>query len=857
MSKADLSWALNLLLLPSRSRASDKTSSIEDKLQDKLGTFADPSSTLQELFQAQCAQNQFPFRSEHLTPDEELELRLVQHPIENGPIVLVQSLLSAADVLRSLSLLGWLNVQAENFPILINELKFFICAHPSLPESLLREFKKYPGFSGVFFVQDQGRLRLEAEGAWESLAHPPASYWVSQGRRALSELRRTLFFDSNLTLSAWVPDLDSGARLFFYDTLAGTPPEELTGTATMFFAMEEMGQVSTDRFALTKQDEFHSVLSIREQAHGKLLGVILLCGAPIPVLSDSTLSELESRVRGALIAGTKKTVGSGRGPDQYATIRKIISTISVDSCLLGLNSCLPGQEIHQDVLDAPNEPSKTVRAGGTQSFVLLNGPGVSICFNLAFLEDNLKTLVASHLKIPVERANLEVIRDFFKEYLNQIIRWTKTALGKQGVPLTMGIPLAIPEDTVVPTFFRNQIYDGGSVLRVDRYRFEIRVAVNISQPDELLHLKPMSVQQLVATQTEEEIDIEALLDARDSIEDLSSRGKSALAEFRRHQRIPHEISISGWTPDTNLGASLQFYNSPGTEAPEELLATAAMFFAMEEMGQVSPKEFAFRIQESDHILVSLRDNPQGKLIGVLLFVGQGADQIDSAKALELAANQRKLFSEASLQSSPASESKSDQSRALSSILSAISLDACLLRLENYLPGHPPQSEELTDLQAPSKLYAAGGTHSYCMLAAAGLTLTFRITFLEGNLQQLVAQSLRLTSSTPSIEIIRDFMREYLNQVVGWVQQNLAHQGLKTKIGLPLTLPHGAAIPRFLDELSFDGGCVLKVGTVRFEVRFAASLTEDSPLPEIKHQNLRESIQRANETIDIEMLLDLL
>ena len=115
------------------------------------------------------------------------------------------------------------------------------------------------------------------------------------------------------------------------------PPEELTGTAAMLFAMEEMGQVDLGEFGFTVQDTQNALISVREKDHGRLLGVILISGGDHSSISQevafATGAELQACLKTQLPKGPK----AQREQDQHSALRSVLSDIASDCCVLGLN----------------------------------------------------------------------------------------------------------------------------------------------------------------------------------------------------------------------------------------------------------------------------------------------------------------------------------------------------------------------------------------------------------------------------------------------------------------------------------------------------------------------------------------
>jgi len=96
------------------------------------------------------------------------------------------------------------------------------------------------------------------------------------------------------------------------------------------------------------------------------------------------------------------------------------------------------------------------------------------------------------------------------------------------------------------------------------------------------------------------------------------------------------LELSLWTPDPDEGAKLLHFQNPRHEAPLEIQMEAAMLFAMDEASQVDRRKLALRKLESGNLLVSIRSQDDGPLIGAIIFSGGEAIQkLSELLALQL------------------------------------------------------------------------------------------------------------------------------------------------------------------------------------------------------------------------------
>jgi hypothetical protein len=847
------SWGVNVFIASFEER-SQPLPTVLARLESHITPVESPMGEIQQLFLKECEGPLYDLRGSLESSLNELLTRCKAHPKAEGPIAIVPVISNGADLADTLALLHWLDQHHESFESL-KEVRVFPCISETTSLQISASLLRHPSTTGILYVSSEGEVHshhnIPLLGTWSA----PPDYWIAQGTDTLAAFRTERKLSSTLSLSGWIPDLEEGARIFFHDGGEGNEPLDLIGTAAMFFAMEEMGQVSTDELKFQIQDATNSNISIRDKHHGKLIGAILISGPGADKVQERDAMTLGRAIQRAFKTTLPKAIKPPRDNDAHAEVRKTLSDMALDSVLMGLETYAPGLEAFREDLFDPTEPSKTVLSGGTQSFVLLNGPGLSICFNLAFHEGNLKEMVSHALKIPLEKATVEVIRDFFREYLNQIIGWMQKALASQNLKVKMGIPLAISTDEVVPSFLKNQVYDAGCVVVTGKFRFEIRASINITDADELKNVRPLDLKKLL-TQAEEEIDIDALLDSQDSFSKAGDVAATALAEFRSQNAVPREVTFSGWVPELEEGAKLHFFNTSDNSPPNDLLGTAVMFFAMEEMGQVDASEYGYQAQDSTNVLVSIREKENGKLLGLLLFVGKGADKISPDSLIALGQKLKGSFTVSQAKVVRAARTNDEFARERK-IVADLSLDSCLLRLESYFAGMQSNREDLADPNEPSRTLIAGGTQSICMLTGQDLSITFNLAFLEGNLKQLVAESLKISVDKASLEVIRDFFREYLNQVVGWVQKVLGIQNVKVKIGIPLALTHDMPLPSFVKGLIYDTGCILVVGKYRFEIRASINISNGATLKALQPQDVRNAVSPKSEEVDIEALLDAL
>jgi hypothetical protein len=193
--------------------------------------------------------------------------------------------------------------------------------------------------------------------------------------------------------------------------------------------------------------------------------------------------------------------------EEYRTILQILSDVALDSCDYRIESYIPGLKMEREAMPNPNAPSKTIAAGGTQTFSTIGSGEFSLIFQLNFFEGNVQPLVSKTLRIPPEETSLSVIRDFFREYLNQVMGWVQRAIGEEGVKLKIGIPLTITHEEKVPSFLASLVYDAGATFIHENYRFEVRVCIQLLQPEKLVYIHPKDVRDLKPlAQADEELE---------------------------------------------------------------------------------------------------------------------------------------------------------------------------------------------------------------------------------------------------------------------------------------------------------------------------------------------------------------
>jgi len=97
------------------------------------------------------------------------------------------------------------------------------------------------------------------------------------------------------------------------------------------------------------------------------------------------------------------------------------------------------------------------------------------------------------------------------------------------------------------------------------------------------------------------------------------------------------LEVSLWAPDPDEGAKLVSFYNQRNEAPLVIQMEATMLFAMDEASQVDRGKIAPRQFESGNLLVSIRNQQGGVLIGVLILSGTEAiRQLSIGKSIELA-----------------------------------------------------------------------------------------------------------------------------------------------------------------------------------------------------------------------------
>jgi hypothetical protein len=333
---------------------------------------------------------------------------------------------------------------------------------------------------------------------------------------------------------------------------------------------------------------------------------------------------------------------------------------------------------------------------------------------------------------------------------------------------------------------------------------------------------------------------------------------SLISKFLSEAGAAPELSVSGWVPHADEGAILRFHQTADSVPPLDLQGTAIMFFAMEEMGQVPTAEFAFQIQDPTNVLVSLREQEKGKLIGVLLFVGPKADQLSTDLCIALTQKTKVAFQgEASppptLEVAP--QSNSEREKELKQILTESALECCAIRLETYIPGIAARRENLEQPNAQSRTVTSGGTQTLVVSSGQHASVTLNLVFLEGNLKDLVSQSLKLPIEKTTEDVIRDFFREFLNQTQGALQKRLQFQSIRHKNGIPLSITAEDAVPSFLSSLTYEAGAAFHLDRSRFEIRVAIKITQETALGSLTAIPVRDTLRDESADIDIEALLD--
>ena len=507
MSSAN--WGIHILLLKSDepAHAGEERCS---KLSRAIEPLDHPASVIQPFFFQEVDQLGYDLKGSMDSSVTALIDRCREVASEDGPIAIVPILSDPGDLEATLILLNWLD---QNRTTLGDgrELRVFPCLGTASSPVIAKALKNHRSTFGLIRIHQQEVATLEGPRRLLEGWAPPPNYWIERSKESLEAFRTENQLPPAVSLSGWIPDLEEGAKLYFYSTHDQQPPLDLQGTATMFFAMEEMGQISPDQYTYQAQDRTNVLVSVREKANGKLLGVVLFVGPGADQIAPEVTTLLASQQLKTFVATNIKVVKPARENDPYEATRRILTDVSLDCCMMRLESYLQGKEFFREDLPDPNEVSRGVLAGGTQSICQLTNSDLKLTVVLIFLEGNLKELVSEVLRLPLEQISLEVIRDFYREYLNQVVGWTQKVLGNQGVKLKIGLPVALTHDSPTPEFMKGLIYDAATIIVVGRFRFELRVSIDILNAAPLTDVTRVDVRASV--ETKEEVDIEFLLDS--------------------------------------------------------------------------------------------------------------------------------------------------------------------------------------------------------------------------------------------------------------------------------------------------------------------------------------------------------
>lgn len=253
------------------------------------------------------------------------------------------------------------------------------------------------------------------------------------------------------------------------------------------------------------------------------------------------------------------------------------------------------------------------------------------------------------------------------------------------------------------------------------------------------------------------------------------------------------IDLSIWLADREEGARLVTAYAPSGADPSTFQVTAMMFFAMEEMSQISKSRYAYVVIDEKTSLVGIRNDVGGELIGVVLFVGRGAGILFEQDALDLAKAATPLFAE-----SGAGIDVGPSPADFREVIAAMAYELSVSRANTLTRNVNFTGEGLPDLPDVSQLDSV-----YCVLTGKTLRVTLRISLdqVSGRGITSMSKGVPITHVTPQSSL--DFMKEVANLISGGLQKYLQDQGVLLGIGLPLAVAAGGVTPSILRKTPFS------------------------------------------------------
>ena len=204
-------------------------------------------------------------------------------------------------------------------------------------------------------------------------------------------------------------------------------------------------------------------------------------------------------------------MGAMHSPEYY-TLRKTIATLAIDTAHYRLGTYVAGLPAERSSLERINELSHIFDSQGVQAFCDASNDVLKITFGLGLYGAGLKKLVSKTLQLPEEGIVENMIRDFAREYLNQVVGSTKKLINSQGVELSLGIPDAYLKELELSPLHKGLEFVEGFKVEVEGVTFEVKVTAALLKQEALAGIKPQNVKEFFEAKTAE-VDIDALFDA--------------------------------------------------------------------------------------------------------------------------------------------------------------------------------------------------------------------------------------------------------------------------------------------------------------------------------------------------------
>ncbi len=280
-------WGVNAFILQTSSDEPLDSSTALGRLTPHIQPVENGPGAIHGFFYQECETAGFTLRGSVFSSVPQLVERLKGHVDGEGPIALILMLTGSWEFHGAMTFLKWLQQYASTLPAHANP-RVFIFTHKQTDARILTALEQQGSVYGKILFEDEGTCNFEGTetllSGWEAPPPPPApelsekELLCVEARASLAEFRKANSIADDITLSGWIPDADEGAKLLFHQTSNGVAPMDLFGTAAMFFAMEDMGQVSPEEFNFTAPDALTASVSIRTSQSGKLIGLLLMVG---------------------------------------------------------------------------------------------------------------------------------------------------------------------------------------------------------------------------------------------------------------------------------------------------------------------------------------------------------------------------------------------------------------------------------------------------------------------------------------------------------------------------------------------------------------------------------------------------